>query len=116
MKTILAISLASLALASTSLAEEVALTVPMQARSLHTGALDMVAYRTDLADGGIEVTAAFRARTPSAEPRLVKMRLEDRDEVRFSMPSELRTVYTFSRAEDTVLVSAEPLPVTLASQ
>ncbi|MCE6951433.1 hypothetical protein LAZ29_10865 [Cereibacter sphaeroides] len=116
MKTILSLSLAALTLAAAASAEEVTLTAPLQAGSLHTGALDMAAYRTDLADGGIEVTAAFRARSPSAEPQVVKMRLEDRDSVHFSLPFEKRTIYTFARTGGTVRISAEALPITLASK
>ncbi|MGP3699675.1 hypothetical protein [Rhodobacter sp. NSM] len=117
MKTILAATaIATATLASSALAGEITLNAPMQARSLHDGALDLVAYRSDLEDGGFEVTAAFRARTPSAEPQLIRMRLEDQDRVQFSMPSDLRTVYTFARAEGQVTIAAEPVAYSLASQ
>ncbi|AXQ95853.1 hypothetical protein LV780_15965 [Cereibacter azotoformans] len=116
MKNLLAVTAAALALASSVSAGELVLDAPMQARSLHEGALDLVAYRNDLADGGMEVTAAFRARTPSGEPQVVKMLLQDQDRVQFSMPSDLRTIYTFARAGDRVTVGAEPVAFSLASQ
>uniref|UniRef100_A4WZI1 Uncharacterized protein n=2 Tax=Cereibacter TaxID=1653176 RepID=A4WZI1_CERS5 len=116
MKNLLAVTAAALALASSVSAGELVLDAPMQARSLHEGALDLVAYRNDLADGGMEVTAAFRARTPSGEPQVVKMLLQDQDRVQFSMPSDLRTIYTFARVGDRVTVGAEPVAFSLASQ
>ncbi len=116
MNTLLLSAVASLTLASAALAEDVALTKPFQAGSLHTGQLDMVAYRTDLSDGAYEVTATFRARTPSAEPQRIVMRLADADKVHFSMPSEPRTIYTFARAEEAVSISAQALPIELATQ
>lgn len=116
MKTLALATLASLTLATSALAEDVALTKQYQSGSLHTGQLDMVAYRTDLSDGAYEVTATFRARTPSAEPQRIVMRLADADRVHFSMPSEPRTVYTFARADAAVSISAQALPIELATQ
>ena len=116
MKTLLITALASLTLATAALADEVALKKAHQAGSLHTGQLDMVAYSTDLADGAHEVTATFRARTPSAEPQRIVMRLAETDSVQFSMPSDLRTIYTFAHSDQGVSISARPVSFELASQ
>ncbi len=116
MKTIMAAAAATMMLVPSAFAGEIALKAPMQAQSLHEGTLDLVAYRRDLAEGGFEVTAAFRARTPSGEPQVVKMLLADQDRVQFSMPQDLRTVYTFARAADQVTITAEPVAFSLASQ
>ncbi|TGN46387.1 hypothetical protein E4L95_19530 [Paracoccus liaowanqingii] len=79
-----------------------------------SGGLDGLAFGKD-ADGGHEVTATFRDPAMSEAQRVV-MRLDDQDEIRFSMPGEVNTVYTFSRVADTVEISAERTPVQLASQ
>jgi len=110
MKPLLLSSIASLALASTALANDIALTAPLEASSLHAGRLDMVAYRTDLPDGAYEVTAVFRARNDWDQPQRVMMRLEDRDEVHFSMPSDPQTLYTFAASFGAVTISAKELP------
>ncbi|MCZ0963520.1 hypothetical protein [Paracoccus benzoatiresistens] len=115
MKTILLSAVASLAIAAPAFAEVAVLSAPLQAASLHTGAFDMVAYRTDLPDGAHEVTAVFRGRG-NEEPQRVVMRLQDGDEVQFSMPGELQTLYTFAGMADVVEVSAQGAPVQLASQ
>ena len=111
-----ALGLVSFGTAASAIAEEVALKAPRQAGSLHTGSLDMVAYRTDLSDGAFEVTATFRARNTADEPRRVMMRLEDKDEVHFSMPSEPLTLYTFARAGGAVTISARQARVELAAK
>ena len=110
MKPLLLSALVTIALAPSAFAEAVVLKAPLQAGSLHTGSLDMVAYRQDLADGAFEVTAAFHPGGRAGKPQLIKMRLEDQDQVRFSMPNEPRTLYTFARIDDVVQVSAERLP------
>lgn len=113
---IAALGISSAGMVATAFAEDVELTAPRQAGSLHAGALDMVAYRTDLHDGAFEVTATFRARNTQADPQRVMMRLEDKDEVHFSMPSEPLTLYTFARAGDAVVISARQARVELAAQ
>lgn len=115
MKKIVLSAIFSLAIAAPAAAEVTSLSAPLQAGSLHTGALDMTAYRVDLPDGAHEVTATFRART-GGEPQRVVMRLEDKDEVHFSMPGASQTVYTFARLADVVEISAESASVQLASR
>lgn len=75
----------------------------------------MAAYRVDLPDGAHEVTAVFRGRT-SEEPQRVVMRLEGQDEVQFSMPDELQTVYTISSMSNAVEISAHRASVQVASR
>ncbi|WP_207099585.1 hypothetical protein [Paracoccus shandongensis] len=115
MKTILLTAAAALALAAPASAEVVALSAPLQAGSLHTGALDMVAYRTDLPDGAHEVTAMFRGRG-NQKPQRVVMRLDGGDEVRFSMPGKPQTLYTFADKGDVVEISAQGAAVQLATR
>lgn len=115
MKTILLSAIASLSLALPAAAEVVVLSAPLQGASLHTGALDMAAYRLALPDGAHEVTAMFRGRD-SDQPQRVVMRLQDHDEVRFSMPGHPDTLYTFASLGDAVEISAQRAPVRLASR
>ena len=113
MKTILLSAVASLVIAAPAVAEVAVLSAPLQAESLHSGALDMVAFRVDLPEGAHEVTAVFRGRT-NEEPQRVVMRLEDQDEVRFSVPGEPQTLYTFTGMANGVEISAQGAPVQLA--
>jgi hypothetical protein len=57
----------------------------------------------------------FRGRG-NEEPQRVVMRLQDQDEVQFSMPGEMQTLYTITSAADVVEVSTQHAPVQLASQ
>jgi hypothetical protein len=113
MKTILLSAVASLAIAAPAVAEVAVLSAPLQAQSFHSGAFDMVAYRVNLPEGAHEVTAVFRGRT-NEEPQRVVMRLEDQDEVQFSMPGESQTLYTFTGMANGVEISAQGAPVQLA--
>ncbi|WP_265500032.1 hypothetical protein [Paracoccus beibuensis] len=115
MKMIIVSTVAALGLAAPAMAEVAVLSAPLQAASLRTGALDVAAYRVDLADGAHEVTAMFRGRT-SAEPQRVVMRLEDADEVQFSMPGEPDTIYTFASVGNAVEISAQRTSVQIASR
>ncbi|MTE01425.1 hypothetical protein GIY56_14145 [Paracoccus sp. YIM 132242] len=115
MKTILISAFAALALAAPAVAEVAVLSAPFQAASLHAGALDMAAYRTDLPDGAHEVTAMFRGRG-NQEPQRVVMRLDGQDEVQFSMPGEPQTLYTFADKGDVVEISAQGAAVQLATR
>ncbi|CAM3405040.1 hypothetical protein PANO111632_17860 [Paracoccus nototheniae] len=113
MKTILLSTIASLSLGLPAMAEVAVLSAPLQAASLHTGALDMAAYRITLPDGAHEVTAMFRGRD-SDQPQRIVMRLQGRDEVRFAMPDEPQTLYTFTSTGNAVEISAQRAPVQLA--
>lgn len=115
MKTILFSAVAALGLAAPAFAEVAVLSAPLQAGSLHTGALDVAAYRLDLPGGAHEVTAMFRGRA-SEGPQRVVMRLEGQDEVQFSMPGEPDTIYTFASTGDAVEISAQRASVQIASR
>ncbi|WP_410219132.1 hypothetical protein [Paracoccus sp. (in: a-proteobacteria)] len=115
MKLILLSALASFAIVAPAGAEVIVLSAPLQAASLHTGALDMAAYRTELPDGAHEVTAMFRGRA-SEEPQRVVMRLEGHDEVQFTMPDEPQTIYTFTSLGNSVEISAQRALVQIASR
>lgn len=88
-------------------AEEVTMSEPVQAASLHEGPLDMVAYYLDLPDGGYELTATFRARTDEAQPMRVVMKLMNGDDVAFGMPGHAGSLYRFARANDVITASVE---------
>jgi len=115
MKPFLLSTIASLMLAPAALAGEVTLKVPFEAYRLSTGHVDMIAYQTDLGDGGYEVTAYARARDTYSQPERVMMRLEDKDSVTFAMPSEPRILYTFARKAELVTVSSRQIPMEFAS-
>ncbi|ARE41633.1 hypothetical protein RGUI_3492 [Rhodovulum sp. P5] len=115
MKTLLLSTLAAMAMGTAALANGVVLTTALEAQTMHVGDVDMVAYRTDLGDGAYEVTAYFRARTQWAQPERVMLRLQDQDQVRFATPSEPRTLYTFVRSADEVVISAEQVPAVSVS-
>ena len=115
MKTILLSAATALGLAAPAGAEVAVLSAPLQAASLHTGALDMSAYRLDLPDGAHEVTAVFRGRADE-QPQRVVMRLEAQDEVQFAMPGEPDTIYTFASVGNAVEISAQRISVQLASR
>ncbi|MGC9419028.1 MAG: hypothetical protein ACP5EN_08630 [Rhodovulum sp.] len=115
MKPLILSSIAAFALAAPALAGDITLTVPFEGYRLSTGNVDMVAYQTDLGDGGYEVTAYVRARDAYSQPERVMMRLEDRDSVTFSMPSEPRILYTFARKAELVTVTSRRIPMEFAS-
>ncbi|SIO27309.1 hypothetical protein SAMN05444722_1131 [Rhodovulum sp. ES.010] len=115
MKPLLLSALAAFALASPAAAGEITLTVPFEAYRLSTGNVDMIAYQTDLGDGGYEVTAYARARDSYSQPQRLMMRLKDRDSVTFAMPSEPRILYTFARKAELVTVTSRYVPMELAS-
>jgi hypothetical protein len=94
-------------------AEEAVMSMPIQAASLHDGPLDMVAYWTNLDDGGFEVTATFIARTAGAEPMRIAMRLAEGEDVSFGIPGHRSALYRFSRRDGIVDVSVEVLSDTV---
>lgn len=107
MPKIILAAFATLALTAPAFAENVVLTEPLQAASLHIGGSDMVAYHTRLDDGAVEVTAMYRPHGMKT-PQRVMMQLNDHDEVSFSLPFDLSTSYTFARVGDTVTISGTP--------
>ena len=94
-------------LAATADAEEVTIGRALAAGSLHEGALDMVAYWTQLPVGPLEVTATFRDRTTSDEPMRVVMPMEDGDSLSFGMPGYEGALYSFARTGHEVIVSVD---------
>jgi opacity protein-like surface antigen len=105
-KSILAVFVAGGLLAAPIQAEEVVMTRPIQAGSLHAGVLDMVAYWTPQEDGGYELVATFRARNDEAQPMRVVMKLMAGDSVGFSMPGYLGLNYRFTREDNQVTATA----------
>lgn len=105
LKTLVALTLATAALPA--FAGEVRTATPMQAQSIATPAVDMVAYFVPVDGDGFEVTATWLGAEDDAPSRLV-MRLQDGDRVSFALPGHKDTLYTFVRDFDAVSISAEP--------
>jgi hypothetical protein len=103
------LSAAVLAAALPAFAGEARVTRPIEAVSLHEGALDMVAYYTELESGAFEVVATFADET-GADPKRVTLALEDGDSVRFALPGHASSLYGFARADDALSVSVEQVP------
>lgn len=104
-------ALVTFALATAALpafAGEVRTTTPMQAQSIATPAVDMVAYFVPVDGEGYEVTATWLGAEDDGPSRLV-MRLADGDRVSFALPGHKDTLYTFERDFDAVTISAEPV-------
>lgn len=114
MKTIAMAALFGAALTMPAEAEQVTMSRPIAAGSLHEGPLDMVAYWIDGQDGALELTATFRARTPSDEPMRVVMPLQDGDRLAFGMPGHPGALYRFGRSGREVTISVEVKPKLLA--
>lgn len=91
-------------------AGEVAVSAPMQGATLQENGLDMSIYFTEVDADGYEVVATYVASDAPANPNRIKMRLADGDNVRFSVPGHLDTLYSFERNQTTVSVKAEPVP------
>lgn len=104
-------ALVTFALATAALpafAGEVRTATPMEARSLASPTVEMVAYFVPVDGGGYEVTATWLGDEDDSPSRLV-MRLEDGDRVSFALPGHVDTRYTFVRDFDAVTISAEPV-------
>ena len=114
-KTFVAAALLGTAAFGTASAEEVTLSRPIQAGSLHQGPLDMVAYWVPAAEGALEVTATFRGRMPEEQPLRIVMPLQDGDALSFGMPGYPRALYSFARVGESVSIGVEVKPRLLAS-
>jgi hypothetical protein len=105
-RTILAAIAAFAALPA--LADEVRLAAPIEAGSLRTDDVSLVAYFVPAGDDLVEVTATWLG-DDDTEPRRLVMGLADGDEVGFALPGHLDTLFTFSRSSDAVTVDAKPV-------
>lgn len=110
MKTLLAAAATLVALPA--LADEVRMSAPIEAGSLHTDDVSLVAYYLPQGDGSLEVTATWLG-DEDAEARRLVMRLADGDEVAFSLPGHMDTLFTFARDLDAVTVRSAPAAVTI---
>jgi hypothetical protein len=104
---------AALLAAVPALAGEVRVSRPIEAVSLHEGALDMVAYFTELEDGAYEVVATF-AEKSGTNPMRVTLAVDDGDNVHFAVPGHKGSLYGFTRESDVLNVSVEDVPVRAA--
>ena len=89
-------------------ADELRMSRPIEAASLNTDSLALVAYFVPLADDAYEVTATWLG-DEDAEARRLVMRIEDGEKVAFSLPGHLDTLLTFSREFDAVTLSTRPV-------
>ena len=92
---------ALLAAPAAAAAEQVTLSAPIQAGSLHDGPLDMVLYYLPVAGGLLEVTGTY-APKGRGEARRFVMGLLDGDAVSFAMPGYPQATYRFGRAGATI--------------
>jgi hypothetical protein len=104
MKTLLAA--AATLVAVPALADEARISAPVEAGSLHSDDLSLVAYYLPLEDGRLEVTATWLA--DGADARRLVMPMADGDEVAFSLPGHMDTLFTFARDLDAVTVRSAP--------
>lgn len=105
-KSLLAVAATFAALPA--VADEARMSAPIEAASLSTGAIALVAYYVPLADDGFQVTATWLG-DEDAEPRRLVMRLDEGDAVAFSLPGHMDTRFTFSRDFEAVTVRVEPV-------
>lgn len=89
-----------------ALAVEVRTGTPIEAKSLATDDVHLVAYFVPAGDL-YEVTATW-VDADTATPNRLVLSLDDGDQVHFALPGHPRTLYTFSRKIDTVTISADP--------
>src|SRR3712207_4413923 len=95
-------------------AEEVTISQALAAGSLHEGALDMVAYWTEMPDGALELTASFRDAATDDEPMRIVMPMQDGDALAFGMPGYEDALYSFARSGKEISISVEVMPARVA--
>lgn len=101
-------TLAAALAAAPAFADDALMTRPIEAGSLATADLNLVAYYVPTVDAGFEVTATWIA-VDGSEPSRLVMRLEDGDQVSFSLPGHMDMLFTFSREDEVVRVSSAPV-------
>jgi hypothetical protein len=99
--------IAAALLSAPAMADETALSGPIQAGSLHDGPLDMVLYYVPVAGDLLEVTGTY-APKDGGEARRFVMVLSEGDAVAFAMPGHRQARYRFARRGTTVTASVEP--------
>lgn len=107
----IALSAATLSIAIPAYAESAQTTQPIEAVSLHDGALDMVAYFTENNEGEYVVVATF-AEGDGASSKRITLALEDGDNVHFAMPGHKDSLYGFARNGDALAVAVDQVPAT----
>lgn len=90
-----------------ALADEIALTAPMQGATLHEGGIDMSVCFLDL-DATYKVVATYVDIASGHDPARLRMGLADGDAVHFSRPGLRHVYYGIAREGGVVRVSAEP--------
>lgn len=88
-------------------AEEMTITHPIAAATLHEGPLDMVAYYREVTPGTLEVTASFAPTAQDSAPKRIVLALRDGDDVGFSIPGYRGANYGFARNGSAVTISVD---------
>lgn len=101
-------SAALFAAAAPVLADDALMTRPIEAASLATEDVSLVAYYTPLDDAGVEVTLTWIA-AGGATPSRLRMRLDDGADVSFSLPGHMDTLLSFAREDDVVRFTTTPV-------
>lgn len=98
---------AAAAAALPAAAGEIRTATPLEATSVVTDNLHMVAYFVPAAGDLYEVTATWVDAEGGAPQRLV-LSLDDGEQVSFALPGHEETLFTFAREIDALAVSSEP--------
>lgn len=108
--TALAAALFAAALPASAAMNQAALTLaaPMAGASLETGPVDMSVYYVRGEGKALDVVATYVTDSAPDQPRQLVMSLSDGDSVRFSLPGQLDTLYSFARNGNAVTVSSQP--------
>ena len=86
-------------------AGEIELSKPIQGASLHDGGIDMVVYYTDHSTH-FEVVATYVENDHPDHPSRLRMRMQDGDDVTFSLSGLTETRYAFARNGEIVRVTS----------
>ncbi len=97
---------ATLFTASLAQADEIKLTAPIQAGTLHENGVDMVVYYMDL-DSALEVTATYVETATPDQAQRIRMVLMDGDGVTFGLPGLPGVNYSFARTGNVVSISTK---------
>ncbi|MEO1493512.1 MAG: hypothetical protein AAFV19_15255 [Pseudomonadota bacterium] len=90
-----------------AIAETMTVKAPLEAATVKSDDLDMVAYFRELDGDVLEVTATFAEREGFYRPARVVMGLEQDARVAFSVPGFPETLYRVSRRDGALTVSVE---------
>lgn len=94
------------ALTGAAQADTIELNSPLQAASLHDGAVDMVVYFLER-DDTFEVVATYAGKADPTDTQRINMAMADGDSTRFGLPEHRGLTYSFERNGEVLQVRAE---------